>query len=148
MQMTATMTTDIDLRGTAKGETRRWAFDRLAYARPGAKRRIRQQVETLYCAEGWHSRSGTRADPRGAGRCCTLLDAKWRHPSGGFDRDRFLAFHDEHPVVWVVKVSSKSESRRLEYCDAHLPDEYRPLGGGPLDLNGREQSATSADVSD
>jgi hypothetical protein len=119
-----------DLRGTPTGEKAQvWKFDRLVQLHPRARRRTRQHVEILYCAEGWHSRSGGPDSPSGPEICNTLLDPKWRvAPEAGLDRDRFRAFHEEHPVVWIVNIRMNSTALRHAYCDPELPAEFRPAG--------------------
>ena len=119
-----------DLRGTPIGDKAQvWKFDRMVLATPRSKRRTRQHVEVFYCAEGWHSKSGSQARPSGPDLCSTLLHDKWN--SGDDDlgddwRARFRAFHDQHPVLWIVKVRMNSSTTRSAYCDPELPDEFRP----------------------
>jgi hypothetical protein len=117
-----------DLRGAPIGDKAQvWECDRLVYPRRNSKRRVRQHVKILHCAEGWHSMSGSTERPMGPELCSTLLEGKWALPSGALDRDRFHAFHEEHPVVWKVEVRVNSSGWRYAYCDPELPDEYREL---------------------
>ncbi len=120
-----------DLRGTPVGATaRRWEWERMIMP-PHRRRRARQRVRVYHCPEGWHSTSGSASNPMGPELCHTLLDPQWQ-TGGGLDRDRFRAFHGEHPVVWIVETYTKRPYGvgRLPYCDPELPDEYRPFAGG------------------
>ncbi len=114
-----------DLRGSPLGErVQVWELDRLVTPRRGRGRRVREYVKVMHCPEGWHSTSGTADAPSGGEICATLLDPKWR---GDFPAD-FNRYHDEHPVVWIVKVRIHKQVRTLRYCDPELPAEYRPDG--------------------
>jgi hypothetical protein len=120
--------TRIDLRGTPVGDHAEvWTGDRLVYPRHGGKRRTRQTVTISFCAEGWHSTSGTPEHPSGPELCGTLFDSQWANSMGGLDSDRFNAFHDQHPVLWIVRLRQGSTGLRYPYCDPELPDEYREL---------------------
>lgn len=116
----------IDLRGTPIGDkVEVWEWDRLVY--PGRRqqgRRVREYIKVMHCPEGWYSTSGIADEPHGGEICGTLLEPKW----AGRDFPRgFNAYHDEHPVVWVIKVKRHTRARTLRYCDPELPDEYRPV---------------------
>ena len=122
-----------DLRGTPiGGQAQVWRFDRMVYPRTNAKRRVRQHVEILHCPEGWHSDSGSAGTPYGTALCQTLMDPKWSTPAGGYDRDRFHAFHDQHPVRWVVKIRMPGRRWSERYCDPELPGEYRTACGATV----------------
>lgn len=120
-----------DLRGTPVGDRAEvWEWDRMV--RPGRaqrSRRVREYVTVMYCPEGWYSTSGTADEPATA-ICSTLLDPKWT--AGDFPRN-FNAYHDEHPILWVVKVRRHTTVNNYRYCEPELPDEFRPqLGLGEL----------------
>jgi len=113
-----------DLRGTPTGDKAEiWERDRLVY--PGRRqqgRRVREYIKVMHCPEGWHSTSGTADEPSTA-ICSTPLEPKW----AGRDFPRnFNAYHDEHPVVWVVRVTRYTNVRVYRYCEPELPAEYRP----------------------
>jgi hypothetical protein len=103
-------------KGDPNGEVTTWELERLIRRRPGHKRRTREEVTITYCADGWHSVM-----------CETRLDDQWAIEPGGFDRDRFRAFHREHPVVWRVRIRWGHPVYTYWYCDPELPDEYREL---------------------
>lgn len=119
--------TRTDLRGTPMGgKAEVWEFDRLVSPERGRGRRRREYVTIMHCPEGWWSTSGSADSPIGPGCCATIMDPQWRGELGGFDRAKFSAFHEEHPVIWKVRSRVNSKARILWYCDAELPDGYRP----------------------
>jgi hypothetical protein len=114
-----------DIRGTPIGERAQvWEWERLVY--PGRKqegRRVREYVEMMHCPEGWWSKSGTVNESSPA-LCSTLLDPQWK--GDGFPGN-FNRYHDEHPVLWVIKVRRNSTVTTYRYCEPEMPDEYRPV---------------------
>lgn len=110
-----------DLRGAPKGQTLEWVVERLV-PRPGRKRRVRERVTLTYCADGWHSSSGSADKPYGVSLCSA---EKWW--DGPFDNDAFHAFHKDKPVVWRVDVQTHTGGVRYWYCGADLPDEWGDL---------------------
>jgi hypothetical protein len=117
-----------DLRGAPMGDkVEVWEWDRLVYpGRSQRGRRVREYIKAMYCPEGWHSTGGVAERPAGPELCATMLDPQWAHPNGAYDREKYHAHHDKHPVVWVIKVKRHTSTRTLRYCDPELPDEYRP----------------------
>jgi hypothetical protein len=118
--------THADLRGSPIGDkVLVWEYDRLVQPR-GAGRRAREHVEIMYCAAGWHSTGGRADAPDDPAVCHTILSPKWRkHPPGEERFKWFWEFHEEHPVVWIVKTSAPGR-HHLAYCEPELPAEYRP----------------------
>ena len=122
--------THTDLRGAPVGDkVLMWEYHRLVRPR-GVSRRVSEHVQVMYCAAGWHATAGTAQAPDGPEVCNTLLTPKWRKRRSGQERfRRFWEFHEEHPVLWVVKTRTPGRDGpfgRLAYCDPELPAEYRP----------------------
>ncbi len=117
--------THTDLRGSPIGdEVLVWEYGRLV--RPPSDREVREHVEIMYCAAGWHSTGGTAGAPDDPQLCSAILSPKWReHPDDEECFKRFWEFHEENPVVWIVKIIAPGHRRRA-YCDPELPAEYRP----------------------
>lgn len=117
-----------DLRGTPVGDRAEvWEWDRMVYpGRTQTGRRVREYVTVMHCPEGWHSTSGTAGEPA-TPICSTLLEARWAGP--GFP-GTFNTYHDEHLVLWVIKVKRHTTVSNYRYCDPELPGEYRPDPAG------------------
>ena len=113
-----------DLRGAPVSETAElWEAD-LPPADGQPARRVRIMRSDL----GWWSRGGSPEKPAALEGCDSMLDrSRWRAPSGEFDQAACLAFHQEHPVVWAVEVRTDSEARCEAWCDAEMPEEWRPI---------------------
>lgn len=94
---------------------------------PRSTRRTRQHIKVMHCPEGWHSTSGA-ADEPSESLCATLMDNQWRNEHRGFDRAKYDAHHEQHPVVWIVQTRAKGllGSHRLMYCHPEMPAENRP----------------------
>lgn len=127
----ADVETHTDLRGSPVGDkVLVWRYDRLLRPR-GGRRQVREHLEIMYCAAGWHSTSGTADAPDDPELCNTIFSQKWRKGRGGEERfKRFWEFHEKNPVTWIVKTSADGplSSHRLAWCDPELPPEYRPTG--------------------
>jgi hypothetical protein len=118
----------MDRQEAEMAQVRDWRWERLAYPRNGPKNRRQRQVITVRLhPSGW---------PRNRGR----LHQHYCHTFGIATEvmRRYFEFHgdnhEHHPVIWHVKVKVKG-SKRLTfgegggfYCDAHLPEEFRPDG--------------------
>jgi hypothetical protein len=121
--------THTDLRGSPIGDkVLVWGYDRLVQPR-AARGSVRDHVEIMYCAAGWHSTGGTADAPDDPAVCHTIHSPHWRkHPVGEERFRRFWEFHAEHPVVWIVKTSAPGGlgNHHFAYCDPELPPEYRP----------------------
>ena len=128
----------IDRRGTPRGDRAQvWEQDRTVTP-PGCTRRVREHITVMHCAEGWYSASGAATQPAGDADCSTEFQPHWRSDEGGFNLDGFDAFHDVRPVLWFVQVTRGRETRIGWFCDAELPDEYRPEG---FEADGTETEA-------
>ena len=122
--------THADLRGAPIGdEVLVWEYDRLMPPR-GTGGGEREHVRIMYCANGWHAAGGTADAPDDPEVCEAIHSPGWRKHRPGAERFRpFWEFHQEHPVVWIVKISGPEgrSHRHLAYCDPELPAEYWPL---------------------
>ncbi|MGH3150119.1 MAG: hypothetical protein ACRDOB_05235 [Streptosporangiaceae bacterium] len=121
--------THTDLRGSPMGDqVLVWEYGRLV--RPRSDGGGREHVEVMYCAAGWHSTGGTAAAPDDPQLCSAILSPQWsEHPADEERFKQYWEFHEENPVVWIVKISAPGH-RRLAYCDPELPAEYRPREDG------------------
>ena len=103
-----------------------WTWERLAYPRGESQARRQRHVVTVKRhPSGWLD----HAYPRQPTRCRTY--------SGDWEkRLAYHEFHGEnhelHPAIWHVHVEIKGSRKPSReggwWCDAHLPDEYRPDG--------------------
>ena len=126
--------THTDLRGSPIGD-KVLVWEYASLVRPGSDGGDREHVEIMYCAEGWHSTGGTASAPDDPQLCSAILSPKWcEHPDDEECFKRYWVFHEENPVVWIVKILAPRH-RHLAYCDPELPAEYRPAddGGGGED---------------
>lgn len=115
--------TRVNLLGSPMGEYAQvWKWDHLVIPRRNASRRVREFVTVMFCREGWHCDSGSPERPSPGGATCSTVLA----PGRG-DLKEWRAFHAENPVLWKITVKTGRSSRSHRYCDAHLPDEYRPV---------------------
>jgi len=87
------------------------------------KRRVSETVTVLRHPTGWISNLGH--DDRQV--CQTVHD----YAAAG-DLDGFRAFHAEHVVIWKTETRRGRTGSARHYCDAHLPDEFRPKAGDQL----------------
>jgi hypothetical protein len=121
--------THTDLRGAPIGEkVLLWEYDRLVRPARRARRPAAEHITIMYCAEGWHSTTGTADAPDDPEPCSTMTSRKWRKRGTGREPFRpFWEFHQKHPVVWIVKTTTQEPAghRRIAYCDPELPAEYR-----------------------
>jgi hypothetical protein len=120
-----------DMRRSPKGEKAlRWSFSRLVL-NLGNKRRTRQQVEVMYCVEGWWGSSGSMTSAWTA-LCSTFMDFERRHEfdatHGTFNKEIGERENVKAPVVWRIVVEEGSSYTTYWYCDAELPEEFRPEG--------------------
>jgi len=97
---------------------RRWDWERLVEPIYGTRRQ-REEVSVARHPSGWPCNMGFEAQ-QGCGSLRGLSVAEY-HAFHGRE-------HELHPVVWRVTRSRKQRgwSSTGYYCDAHLPDEYRP----------------------
>jgi hypothetical protein len=88
----------------------KWTWERLVTPNQGGRRQ--REVITAVL------------NPAGYDQACkaVFVAARDRNLEG------YREFHAEHPVVWDITHGMKRGAYRYgaHYCDAHLPDEYRP----------------------
>ena len=135
---------NVDRRGAPKGQTQEWHATRYELRR-GNKKRTRVGVRLEYCADGWHSDSGSRWEPSEGGPICHTMpaggivgeDYPWKEEG----MDAWREFHESRPVRWKVHRSGPGRNAVEWYCDDELPEEYRRIATGQGNLDGYETPA-------
>lgn len=94
-----------------------WTSDRLVQPRRGT-RRVRETVNVSRHPAGWPANPGHERQET----CNAVFDA-----AAAGQLDEFREFHDRHPVIWKCEQQQRRTRVRVYYCDAHLPDEFRPV---------------------
>jgi hypothetical protein len=108
----------------ALAEVRIWTWERYAPARRGGPRQ-REKVQVEKHPGYWPCNLGHESQ-----QICGSLSIMGG--DGGLDPAGYREFHGEnhelHPVLWRVTWGHAQSTTRMRqhWCDAHLPDEYRP----------------------
>jgi hypothetical protein len=113
----------------------KWAWDYLVQPRAG-RRRQREYVTVELQPGGW-----TAGNTYPRYKTCDTMIIGWINgePCGLLEPDEWRTFHQQPgpgespgiPTIWQVTHGTKNHRRRAYYCDAHLPDEFRPDGYNP-----------------